>query len=126
MKKQNILTAAFIVLSSLVLAGCSPSQGNQSSSGDRYDTETTRSMIRGIEKLEEVAWVKTNRNTVYVGLREVPADMKGIANAWALQFNREWNFGAHVWMLPESAGTSDNPDLGRIYYEVTARHGKIE
>lgn len=83
-------------------------------------------MISGIGKLEEVAWVKRNRNSVYVGLKEVPSDMKGIANAWALQFNREWNFGAHVWMLPESAGPSGSPDLSKIYYEVTARHGKIE
>ena len=83
-------------------------------------------MIRGIESLPEVAWTAQKQNTVYVGLKEVPADMKGIANAWALQFNREWDFGAHVWMLPASSGPSATPDVSKFFYNVTARHGNIE
>lgn len=128
-KQNSAISICLALLISFSIFGCSPaseSSSTTSSSQDKYNTETTRSMISGIRSITEVAWAERNRNTLYVGLKEVPADMEDMAHAWALQLNREWDFGAHVWMLPETAGPSTDPDLSKIYYEVTARHGKID
>lgn len=126
--QNTAISIVLALLSSFAILGCSPASdsGSTSNSKDGYDTENTRSMISGIRSIPEVAWAERNKNTLYVGLKEVSADMKDMAHAWALQLNREWDFGAHVWMLPETAGPSTDPDVGKIYYEVSARHGKID
>lgn len=131
-KKQNPI-AALIVLG-LVVWGCyalissapeTPPTANdalQTGKSDRFDTPATETMIAGMADLPEVAWVERDRNNVYIGLSEVPPDIKSLGNAWALQFNREWDFGAHLWFVPAEA---EPGDVSRVYRQVSARHEEI-
>ncbi|MEM0967635.1 MAG: hypothetical protein AAGJ81_15920 [Verrucomicrobiota bacterium] len=89
---------------------------------DRYDTPKTRAMLKGMDALDEVAWVHRDGNSVYVGLSTIPDDLVPLSNAWVLQLNREWDFGAHLWFVPAAHKPGD---VSRVYREVSARNGEL-
>ena len=76
--------------------------------------------------IPEVQWTEVDGNTVYIGFREIPADLKDVCNAAAANGNRAISFGVHVWAVPAASGRGWRPGDGPYYYETTARYGSLE
>lgn len=100
--------------------GSSPAATVQS---DRYQTSEAQSIVRGLRQMEEAAWVDWTRNTVIVGMEVRPGDAQQLANAWAVQLSRAWDFGAHVYIVPADAGPASS--VGRYWVTATARRGAL-
>ncbi len=80
-----------------------------------------------LNAIPDIRWVEIDGNNVYIGFREVPADLKNICRAAAANGNRAIGFGVHVWAVPAPAFSRGwRPGDGPYYYEVTVRHGEVE
>lgn len=91
---------------------------------NRYATPEAKSIVRGLRKDPEASWLVWDSNTIIIGMPSRPEDAQGLANAWAMQLNRAWDFGAHVFIVPEDTGPTSN--VSRYYVSATARYGELK
>ncbi|MBP3773450.1 MAG: hypothetical protein J6I53_12325 [Treponema sp.] len=97
--------------------------GNKSNEKN-YTVEQTLSYLN---EIEEVKWVKIEKNNAYIGFNPCPDDWLLIIKAAALRANKATDFGFHVWAVDASKYEDDwRPGNGKAIGETTARHGKIE
>lgn len=97
--------------------------GNKSNEKN-YTVEQTLSYLN---EIEEVKWVKIEKNNAYIGFNPCPDDWLLIIKAAALRANKATDFGFHVWAVDASKYEDDwRPGKGKAIGETTARHGKIE
>jgi hypothetical protein len=105
-------------------------KSNQSSVPHRTSESKRANLISEmyyLNKIEEIEWVEIVSNTIYIGFKSVPSDLKLICNAAALKGNRTINFGVHVWAIDSNKFQKGwRPGDGTYYYEVTARNGELE
>lgn len=123
-----VLVSAVILLVLLCTSFIADSPGGPASrfSSDADHENQLNTVLGGISTMPEVAWVRFDRNTVYVGFRERPPDLHALIRAWALQGNFAINFGCHVWAIDGTqAGRDWEPGDTGLWAEVTARYGKI-
>ena len=89
------------------------------------DSSVIEQRLSYLKDLDDVEWVRFDRNNVYIGFSKAPYDIRSVVCAAAMHGNRAYGWGVHVWAVP-----SDNPNYkaGDVpyYCEATARYGKIE
>ena len=84
-----------------------------------------------LKNIQEVAWVKIQKNDVYMAFigNQLPSDYKDIANAAAMNGSHElmWKkmtvTRCSVWIIPESSAAGD---VSKIFYVANVRKGKLE
>lgn len=88
---------------------------------------TVEQTLSYLNEIEEVKWVRIEKNNAYVGFNPCPDDWLLIIKAAALRANKATDFGFHVWAVDASKYEDDwRPGNGKAIGETTARHGKIE
>ena len=115
--RRLLIAPAFFVITILFIAGASESIAK--------DQAALEKRLAYLTEISEVSWVEFDRNNVYIGFKERPADLRAIINAAAIWGNRAYGFGVHVWAV-EARYRGWRPGDGPYYCEATARHGKIE
>jgi len=76
--------------------------------------------------VDEVAWVKFERNNAHVGLKERPSDLRLLCATAAMNGNRAMDFGCHVWFYDTSRAASPTTNVDLAFCECTARYGKVQ
>ena len=89
------------------------------------DSTALSKRLAYLKDMPEVSWVEVNNNSVFIGFKTLPRDLKSIVSAAAIHGNRAADFGVHIWAVPESQ-KNFRPGLDPSYCTATARHGKIE
>ena len=124
MKNKNFskkfLLGFLIAIVIFLVAGRNGNKSNEKN----YTVEQTLSYLN---EIEEVKWVKIEKNNAYIGFNPCPDDWLLIIKAAALRANKATDFGFHVWAVDASKYEDDwRPGNGKAIGETTARHGKIE
>ncbi|MEW6670186.1 MAG: hypothetical protein AB1427_00700 [Thermodesulfobacteriota bacterium] len=89
------------------------------------DQQALNNRLSYLKDIPEIAWVRIERNNVYIGFKERPPDLNNIVNAAAVHGNRAYGFGVHVWAI-EAKYPNWKPGDAPFYCEATARQGKLE
>ncbi|MDY6789867.1 MAG: hypothetical protein SWH54_01245 [Thermodesulfobacteriota bacterium] len=75
-----------------------------------------------LKDIPEISWVVFDENSVYLGFNKVPGDMSAIVRGAALQGNKAYGFGVHVWAMNANKG---DWKTAPHYCTATARWGRI-
>ena len=86
---------------------------------------TLESSLRYLRSVDEVAWVKFQRNSVFVGLRERPLDLRLLASAAATSGNIAMGFSCHVYFFDSSQSPTAMTDGSGAFCSASSRGGNI-
>ena len=75
-----------------------------------------------LKEIQEIGWVKFDKNNVYIGWKSYPADLKYIVNAAATIGHKAIGFGIHIYNYMGETIKTD----GSFFCTVTKRHGKFK
>ncbi len=76
-----------------------------------------------LKKIPEVTWVQVQRNSVYIGWRVRPDDLRAIVGAAAYQGNRAIGFGVHIYNYDSTR--FQTPSTGPLFFcTATFRYGE--
>lgn len=75
-------------------------------------------------EIDEVSWVKFERNSVYIGFSSVPSDLTTILGFAAFHGNKAIDFGVHVYAYD---ACRYGPTTGGNFFKgATCRYGKVK
>ena len=76
-----------------------------------------------LKKIPEITWISFEGNSVYIGWKERPGDIRAVVGAAAFHGNRAINFGVHLYNY--DASRFPRPTNGPLFFcTATVRHGK--
>jgi len=89
------------------------------------DVAALKSKLNYLNSLPEISWVQFKGNDVIIGFNILPNDLRLIMNAAALNGNRAYGSGVHLWAVHAEY---KNWNVWKDPYicTATARYGKIE
>jgi len=88
----------------------------------RRDQKALEARLAYLKDIAEISWVIFDKNNVYLGFNKIPDDMGTIVRGAALQGNKAYGFGVHVWAMDANKG---DWKTAPHYYTATARHGRV-
>ena len=89
------------------------------------DITTLKFKLNYLTSLPEISWVQFKGNDIIIGFNIIPNDLRLIMNAAALNGNRAYGSGVHLWAVHAEY---KNWNVWKDPYicTATARYGKIE
>ena len=113
-KRAVVAVLIFIAVSFVVSPAIARAESRQ---------EQLTKTLAYLEEIPEVAWVSFESNSVYIGWKERPADIRTVVIAAAFHGNRAINFGVHIYNY--DAASFPSPTNGpKFFCTATVRDGK--
>lgn len=88
----------------------------------RRDHAALSKRLSYLKDIPEISWVIIVKNNVYLGFVKKINDMGAICRGAAVQGNRAYGFGVHVYAVD---GYQADWKKAKHYCRATARHGRI-
>ena len=113
--KQFILINIILIFVGIMVLAISATAG-------RRDQSALKESLDYLKDVPEISWVVFDRNNVYIGFSEQVNDVGSICRGAAVNGNRAYGFGVHVYAVD---GYQADWKKSKHYCTATARHGKV-